>query len=79
MPHARSGLRKAIGTVFHRASRQRCRLHCMRNVLEVGPKGSQDKAASHADSFAQPDAEHIQRQFIEVAVMLPPKKARSHA
>jgi hypothetical protein len=23
----------------------------MRNVLEVGPKGSQDKAASHADSF----------------------------
>ena len=43
----------------------------MRNVLAVVPKGSQDMVASVIRTvFAQPDAEHIQKQFIEVVAML---------
>jgi len=72
---AHTGLRKAIGTVFQGASWQRCRVHFMRNVLTVVPKGSQEMAASIIHPiFAQPDAEHSQKQFAELVTML----ARSH-
>ena len=75
MSDAHSGLKKAIGTVFQGASWQRCRVHFMRNVLSVVPKGSQDIVASIIRTvFAQPDREHIVKQFGEVATML----ARSH-
>ena len=75
MSDAHSGLKKAIGTVFQGASWQRCRVHFMRNVLSVVPKGSQDMVASIIRTiFAQPDREHIQKQFAEVTTML----ARSH-
>ncbi|MEC5152561.1 transposase-like protein [Cryobacterium psychrotolerans] len=54
---------------------QRCRVHFMRNVLAVMPKGSQDMVASIIRTiFAQPDREHIEKQFRKVATML----ARSH-
>jgi putative transposase len=72
---AHSGLKKAIGTVFQGASWQRCRVHFMRNVLSVVPKGSQDMVASIIRTvFAQPDATHVHTQFAEVTTML----GRSH-
>jgi putative transposase len=72
---AHTGLKKAIGTVFQGASWQRCRVHFMRNVLTVVPKGSQEMVASIIRTiFAQPDHKHIQKQFDEVTTML----ARSH-
>jgi putative transposase len=75
MSDAHSGLKKAIGTVFQGASWQRCRVHFMRNVLAVVPKGSQDMVASIIRTiFAQPDAKHVHAQFDEVARML----KRSH-
>jgi putative transposase len=75
MSDAHSGLKKAIGTVFQGASWQRCRVHFMRNVLAIVPKGSQDMVASIIRTiFAQPDREHISSQFDEVTTML----TRSH-
>lgn len=75
MSDAHSGLKKAIGTVFQGAGWQRCRVHFMRNVLSIVPKGSQEMVASIIRTiFAQPDAEHIQKQFREVTTML----GRSH-
>jgi putative transposase len=75
MSDAHSGLKKAIGTVFQGAAWQRCRVHFMRNVLSVVPKGSQDMVASIIRTiFAQPDREHIFTQFTEVTTML----SRSH-
>jgi transposase-like protein len=61
--------------MFQGASWQRCRVHFMRNVLSVVPKGSQDMVASIILTvFAQPDRKHIHTQFAEVTAML----ARSH-
>jgi len=75
MSDAHSGLKKAIGTVFQGASWQRCRVHFMRNVLSVVPKGSQDMVASIIRTvFARPDREYIEKQFTEVTTML----SRSH-
>ena len=72
---AHTGLKKAISTVFQGASWQRCRVHFMRNVLSIVPKGSQDMVASIIRTiFAQPDAAHVNAQFDEVVRML----ARSH-
>ena len=68
---AHTGLKKANNTVFQGASWQRCRVHFMRNVLAVVPKGSQEMVASIIRTiFAQPDVEHIQKQFAEVTTML---------
>lgn len=68
---AHSGLKKAISTVFQAVSWQRCRVHFMRHVLCVVPKGSQDMVASIIRTiFAQPDAEHLATQFDEVRRML---------
>ncbi|GAB3129035.1 hypothetical protein GCM10027056_30420 [Glaciibacter psychrotolerans] len=75
MSDAHTGLKKAIGTVFQGASWQRCRVHFMRNVLAIVPKGSQEMAGSIIRTiFAQPDKEHILKQFGEVTTML----QRSH-
>jgi len=75
MSDAHTGLKRAISTVFQGAGWQRCRVHFMRNVLAVVPKGSQDMVASIIRTiFAQPDAEHISKQFAEVTTML----GRSH-
>jgi len=68
---AHTGLKKAIDTVLQGATWQRCRVHFMRNVLSVIPKGSQDMVASIIRTiFAQPDAAHVSAQFDEVARML---------
>ena len=75
MSDAHTGLKKAIGTVFQGAGWQRCRVHFMGNVLAVVPKGSQEMVASIIRTiFAQPDREHIEKQFREVTTML----GRSH-
>ena len=75
MSDAHTGLKKAIGTVFQGAGWQRCRVHFTRNVLAVVPKGSQEMVASIIRTiFAQPDREHILKQFGEVTTML----GRSH-
>ena len=64
-------MKKAIGTVFQGASWQRCRVHFMRAVLSIVPKGSQDMVASIIRTiFAQPDREHILSRFTEVTTML---------
>jgi transposase-like protein len=75
MSDAHSGLKQPTNTVFQGASWQRCRVHFMRNVLAVVPRGSQDTVASVIRTgFAQPDAHHINKQFTEVVAML----GRSH-
>lgn len=75
MSDAHAGLKKAISVVFQGAGWQRCRVHFMRNVLATVPKGSQDMVASIIRTiFAQPDREHVERQFHEVQTML----GRSH-
>lgn len=70
-----AGLKKAAATVLQGSAWQRCRVHFMRNVLAVVPKGTQEMVASIIRTiFAQPDAEHVRDQFDEVASML----ERSH-
>ena len=72
---AHTGLKKAIATVLQGTSWQRCRVHFMRNVLAVVPKGTQEMVASIIRTiFAQPDTEHVRAQFDEVTRML----QRSH-
>lgn len=71
MSDAHSALKKAINIVFQGSCWQRCRVHFMRNVLSVVPKGSQDMVAPIIRTiFAQPDAEHVKTQFEEVRRML---------
>lgn len=72
---AHAGLKRAIGTVFQGACWQRCRVHFMRNLLAVVPKGQQEMVASLVRTiFAQPDSAHVATQFAEVTRML----VRSH-
>ena len=67
-PHRAEG-RDQLGV--HRCSWQRCRVHFMRNVLAIVPKGNQEMvAAAIRTIFAQPDAEHVHEQFEVIAAML---------
>src|SRR6187200_1835534 len=60
---AHTGLKQAISAVFLGASWQRCRVHFMRNVLGVVPKGNAEMvAAAIRTIFAQPDAAHVAEQ-----------------
>jgi transposase-like protein len=68
---AHTGLKQAIASVFLGAAWQRCRVHFMRNVLAIVPKGNQEiVAAAIRTIFAQPDAEHVLEQFEVIATML---------
>lgn len=68
---AHAGLKAAAAVVLQGASWQRCRVHFMRNILTALPKGRQEMVASIIRTiFAQPDAEHIDAQFDEVARMI---------
>ena len=65
------GLKQAIAAVFIGTAWQTCRVHCMRNVLAVVPKGNAEMAAAAIRTFfAQPDAEHVEEQFDVIAGML---------
>jgi transposase-like protein len=68
---AHAGLKQAIAAVFQGSSWQRCRVHFMRNVLSVVPKGSSEMvAAAIRTIFAQPDPDHVSEQFDVIATML---------
>src|SRR3954454_22824699 len=68
---AHTGLKAAISSVFIGAAWQRCRVHFMRNVLAVVPKGNAEMvAAAIRTIFAPPDAEHVHEQFEVIAAML---------
>ena len=68
---AYAGLKQAIAVVFIGASWQRCRLHFMRNVLAVVPKGNAEMvAAAIRTIFAQPDSAHALEQFEVTTGML---------
>jgi putative transposase len=68
---AHTGLKAAIASVLLGAAWQRCRVHFMRNVLAVVPKGNSEMvAAAIRTIFAQPDAEHVHEQFEVIATML---------
>jgi transposase-like protein len=66
-----SGLVKAIRKVMIGAAWQRCRVHFVRNVFSVIPKGSAEMvAATIRTVFAQPTAEAVRAQLDTVADML---------
>ena len=68
---AHAGLKAAISAVMIGATWQRCRVHFLRNVLGVVPKGSAEMvAAAIRTIFAQPDAEHVRDQLDVIAAML---------
>lgn len=68
---AHAGLKAAIATVFIGAAWQRCRVHFMRNVLAVVPKGNAEMvAAAIRTIFAQPDAPSVAEQFDDIAAKL---------
>lgn len=66
-----SGLVKAIRKVMLGATWQRCRVHFLRNVFSVIPKGSGEMvAATIRTIFIQPTAEAVHHQLDAVADML---------
>src|SRR6187431_3287111 len=68
---AHTGLKQAIGAVMIGSAWQRCRVHFLRNVLAIVPKGNQEMvAAAIRTIFAQPDAKHVHEQFEVIAMML---------
>jgi transposase-like protein len=68
---AHSGLKHAIAAVLIGTSWQRCRVHFMRNVLAVVPRGNAEMvAAAIRTIFAQPDASHVDEQCGVIAGML---------
>jgi len=65
---AHLGLRQAIGAVVHGASWQRCRVHFVRNALQLVPKAqAQFVAASIRTVFGEPDAASARLQWRRVA------------
>jgi putative transposase len=68
---AHAGLKAAIQAVLLGATWQRCRVHFLRNLLALVPKGHQEMvAAAIRTIFAQPDAEHVRSQLDVIAAML---------
>jgi len=65
---AHAGLKRAVMTILHGASWQRCRVHFVRNALALVPKGGQQLvAATIRTVFAQPDAVSAREQWRRVA------------
>ena len=68
---AHTGLKDAIASVLAGASWQRCRTHCMRNLLTRVPKSAQSFVATLVRTvFAQPDAASTRAQFARVVAEL---------
>src|SRR5579875_1360288 len=73
---AHDGIKAALAKVLH-ASRQRCRVHVMRNVLaHAGRYGRRVVAAFIGTAFVQEDAETASKQWRAVADRLRPKVPR---
>lgn len=65
---AHHGLKGAIATALSGSVWQRCRVHFLRNVLSVVPKGMQAVVAATVRTvFAQPDAASAHTQWRQVA------------
>lgn len=65
------GLKAAIGAVLLGSSWQRRRVHFMRTVLAVVPKGNADMvAAAICTVIDQPDANHVAEQHVVIVGML---------
>jgi len=65
---AHGGLKAAIAAVLHGATWQRCRVHFLRNVLALVPRGAQEMvAATIRTVFVQPDAAAAREQWRKVA------------
>jgi putative transposase len=65
---AHAGLKRAVMTILHGASWQRCRVHFVRNALALVPKSAQQLAAATIRTvFAQPDAVSARAQWRRVA------------
>jgi putative transposase len=78
---AHAGLKASIGKIMLGASWRRCRVHYIRNLLAVVPKGSQDLVASAFRSiFALTDPAEVNKRWEEVVDTLDerfPKAAES--
>ena len=65
--NAHTGLKAAIGIVFQGASWQRCRVHCLRNLLAHVPQGDKAMVAAAVRTiFAQPHRQAAGQQLQEV-------------
>jgi putative transposase len=68
---AHAGLKASIARVFNGASWQRCKVHCMRNLLGVVPSASKEMVAATVRTiFAQPDATTTRQQLRDVVGLL---------
>jgi putative transposase len=68
---AHEGLKAAIGQVFSGASWQRCRVHCLRNLLAHVPQGDKAMVAAAVRTiFAQPNRQAAGQQLQEVVQAL---------
>jgi len=71
------GLKGAIAAILQGASWQRCRTHCLRNVLSLVPKSTQQMvAATIRTVFVQPDVASAREQWRRVADQLRPRFPR---
>jgi putative transposase len=68
---AHEGLKAAIGKVFNGATWQRCRVHCLRNLLAHVPQGDKAMVAAAVRTiFAQPNRQAAGQQLQEVVQAL---------
>jgi transposase-like protein len=68
---AHTGLMDAIASVLHGAAWQRCRTHCIRNLLTKVPKAAHGLVARFVGTiFAQPDAESVRAQHARIVEQL---------
>lgn len=68
---AHTGLKAAIGAVFQGASWQRCRVHCLRNLLAHVPQGDKAMVAAAVRTlFTQPHRQAAGQQLHEVVKAL---------
>jgi putative transposase len=75
---AHEGLKGAIAAVLHGASWQRCRVHCLRNLLaRVPQKDEAMVAAAVRTIFAQPDRQAAGQQLPEVAQALEARRPQA--
>jgi putative transposase len=71
---AHAGLKASIARVFNGASWQRCKVHCMRNLLGTVPSASKEMVAATVRTiFAQPDAAATRSQLRDVVGLLEPR------
>jgi transposase-like protein len=71
---AHEGIKQAIATVLTGATWQRCRVHFMRNLLAVVPKGAREAVAAVVRTvFAQPDYASAVAQLRRVVDGLRPR------